>query len=170
MKIPRAAVVWFICITVSGCDHPHKKNNLSSDTTKSGNKIVPYLDEDVSMINLIATPEKYKGRQIRTIGYLNLEFEGNGIYLHKDDCEHGIPKNGLWIEMTMDSVQLPQIKKCIKNYVLIEGTFDLDEGHMGAFSGSIKNITRLEIWHSGIVDPPIKKRDTVRFPPPLHKT
>jgi hypothetical protein len=169
MKSSHAAVVLFICITVSGCDHQNKKNNLLSDTTKKSNKTVLYLDKDVSMISLIATPEKYEGRQIRIIGYLNLEFEGNGIYLHKDDYEYGIPKNGLWVEMSMDSIQLPQIKKCIKNYVLIEGTFDLGEGHMGAFSGSIKNITRLEVWHRGKVNPPIKKRDFVRFPPLLRK-
>lgn len=42
------------------------------------------LVEGVSLIQLIATPEQYHGKMIEVIGYLNLEFEGNGItYIKK---------------------------------------------------------------------------------------
>jgi hypothetical protein len=164
MKAIYPVIISFLCIATWGCNNSQKKINTPSDTTIKKNQVVRYFDEDVSLINVIATPEKYKGRKIRVIGYLNLEFEGNGIYLHKDDYENGIAKNGLWVEMSRDSIQLPQIKKCIENYVLIEGTFDLSKGHMGAFSGSIKNITRLEIWHSdNNVRPPLKTH-MVQFP------
>jgi hypothetical protein len=41
------------------------------------------LVEEVSLIQLIATPERYHGKFVEVIGYMNLEFEGNAIYLHK---------------------------------------------------------------------------------------
>ena len=37
----------------------------------------------VSLIRLIANPEKYHGKKIQVTGYINLEFEGDAIYLHK---------------------------------------------------------------------------------------
>jgi hypothetical protein len=151
---------------LSNCNRSKNKVNISIDTATNGNKISQSAQKDVSLINLIATPEKYNGRQIRIIGYLNLEFEGNGIYLHKDDYDNGISKNGLWVEMSMDSTRLPEIKKSIKKYVLMEGTFDLSGGHMGAYSGSIKDITRLEIWRSVTPQPPTKHA-TVRFSKPI---
>ncbi len=31
-----------------------------------------------------------------------MEFEGNAIYLHRDNYEHSILKNGLWVEASED--------------------------------------------------------------------
>jgi len=33
------------------------------------------IKDNLSLINLIATPEKYNGKRIQVIGYLHLEFE-----------------------------------------------------------------------------------------------
>jgi hypothetical protein len=35
----------------------------------------------VSLIQLIANPEKYDGKQVAVVGFLRLEFEGNALYL-----------------------------------------------------------------------------------------
>ena len=40
---------------------------------------------DVSMVQLLATPEKYDGKLVRVIGVGNLEFEGNYLSLNKED-------------------------------------------------------------------------------------
>lgn len=53
--------------------------------------------QDVSLIQLIAQPEKFEGKRVRFIGFLRIEFEGNAIYLHREDFDHGITKNGLWL-------------------------------------------------------------------------
>lgn len=101
----------------------------------------------VSIINLISTPEKYHNKRIQVIGYLNLEFEGNAIYLHKEDYKKSIASNGFWVDFTEESwtnINNFKINKC---YVLIEGTFDMDSfGHMGLWSGTIKDITRVVKW------------------------
>jgi hypothetical protein len=101
---------------------------------------------DVSMINLIATPEKYHDKKIRVIGYLNLEFEGNAIYLHKEDFDRSILRNAFWVDFS-EKIAQTQRHQCSRKYVLIEGTFDMkSHGHMGLFSGTINAITRLDIW------------------------
>ncbi|MES2109406.1 MAG: hypothetical protein V4577_11690 [Bacteroidota bacterium] len=120
---------------------------------------------DVSMISLIANPNKYKGKKVRLIGYLNLAFESDGLYLHEEDYLHGLTKNALWIEILRDSLAKPSVRKCIKHYVLVEGTFSELQGHMSAFSASIENITRLEPWNEGGTPAPPTQHYKVLFPP-----
>ena len=100
---------------------------------------------DVSLVQLIANPKSYDGKVVRVIGFVRLEFEGNAIYLHQDDYKHGIPKNGLWIDVT-DNMRKKKADFDQK-YVLLEGTFDVnDTGHMGLWSGSIQKISRCQVW------------------------
>ncbi len=102
---------------------------------------------DVSLIKLIANPEKYNGKTIQVIGYLNLEFEGNAIYLHKEDYENGLTRNGFWVDFSKDIQSKKTLKDYSKRYVIIVGTFDMKElGHMSLFGGGFKNISRLDIW------------------------
>lgn len=53
-----------------------------------------YADEfqDVSVIQLISTPELFNGKDVRVIGFLHLEFEGDAVYVHRDDFDHAIEK------------------------------------------------------------------------------
>jgi hypothetical protein len=93
----------------------------------------------VSLVNLIANPEKYDGKRVSVKGFLALEFEGNALYLHKEDFDNRLYKNGLWYAgETLES------KKYDRKYVNIEGTFSAAErGHMGLWSGTLKDVDRL---------------------------
>jgi len=100
---------------------------------------------NVSLVQLIANPKDYHGKVVRVIGFVRLEFEGNAIYLHQEDYEHDITKNGLWIDVT-DDIREKQ-KDYDQKYVLLEGTFNANEtGHMGLWSGSIQKISRFQVW------------------------
>ena len=101
----------------------------------------------VSLIQLIANPKKYHNKKVQIIGFMNLQFESNGIYLHKEDAEHLITNNGLWLSFLFSN-DLKTGKEDLNNkYVLIEGLFDMKmRGHFGMWSGSIKNITRCDEW------------------------
>lgn len=102
---------------------------------------------DVSMIQLIANPHSYEGKRIRLIAFLNLEFEGNALYLHREDFEHAIPNNAIWISLTDRQEQTSG--KLSGGYVLVEGVFNAeDRGHFGMFSGSIEKVTRLSAWRN----------------------
>jgi hypothetical protein len=125
-------------IVDSGC---MKEDNMHF---KKG--VISSKDFNVSIVSLIATPEKYHERRVQVEGYLNLEFEGNAIYLHKEDYEKGLTKNGFWVEFS-DKLSKTEINKLNKGYVLIEGTFNSEShGHMGLFGGEIYEITRIIKW------------------------
>ena len=102
-------------------------------------------DDQVTLLRVLAQPEKYDGQTIQVIGYLHIEFEGNGLYLHKEDFDHGIIGNMIWVNTTEDMQK--RLKEINDKYVIIRGVFDSkNHGHMGLFSGTITKITRCEAW------------------------
>jgi hypothetical protein len=91
----------------------------------------------ISLVQLIATPEKFDGATVAVIGYLRLEFEGNGLYLHEEDYKQQIYKNAIWVSLS------PTLAKAradfSDHYVLAVGTFDAKHnGHLSQFSGELK--------------------------------
>jgi hypothetical protein len=100
---------------------------------------------DVSMIQLIANPERYDGSPIRLIAFMHLEFEGDALYLHREDYEKSLHENAIWIRLTDEQMRTSQ--KLSGGYVLVEGTFRAkDRGHFGMFAGSVDNIARIQSW------------------------
>src|SRR6185295_1411546 len=41
--------------------------------------------ESISIVRLLGAPEQYDGKKVQITGFMNLEFEGNAIYLSKAD-------------------------------------------------------------------------------------
>lgn len=102
---------------------------------------------DVTLVQLIANPEKFDGKLVRVIGFLRLEFEGNVLYLHREDYENAILGDGIWVDTTPEIMK--QSKTLNMRYVLLVGIFSAnDRGHMGMWSGTIKKIRRAELWRS----------------------
>jgi len=92
-----------------------------------------------SIIDLIANPDLFDGKRIRTFGYIHFEFEGNGIYLHHEDYARSLYANGLWVNLAQNVSRA----ECQDRYALVEGTFRArDRGHLGLWSGAIGEITR----------------------------
>lgn len=106
-----------------------------------------YAEEprDVSIIQLITNPEQFDGKLVRVIGFMHLEFEGDAVYLHREDFEYSIQKNSLAIDLS-DS-QGRMWGKLNNRYVIIEGRFSsIAQGHFGARSGSLRDVSRLGNW------------------------
>ena len=104
------------------------------------------VPQRTSIVQLIATPEKYEGKMVAITGYVHLEFEGNGIYLHKDDYQYGLHSNGLWLNVQ---------KKCesrgknsfTDGYAYVIGRFtSTRQGHMGLWSGEIQDVKSCSSW------------------------
>jgi hypothetical protein len=133
--------------TIVGCSG--KASELGKNSASTGaalpSKPQPAEVTDVSLIQLVATPERFHGKFVRVIGHVRLEFEGNAIYLHHDDLKYGLTKNGLWLDVT-DQIRKERDKYTDK-YVLVEGTFNSqNHGHMGMNSGAIESIKRFQAW------------------------
>jgi hypothetical protein len=102
--------------------------------------------EDVSLIQLIANPQAYDHKRVRIIGYLHLEFEGNAIYLHREDFDYGLTKNAIWINVPGNMTE-EQMKLVNDSYVICTARFRAGrQGHMGMNSGEFYEVTRLETW------------------------
>jgi hypothetical protein len=95
-----------------------------------------------SLLQLISNPERWNGKQVRVIGYLRLEFEGNAIYAYKEDAQLGRSAHALWIDTNGECSRGLSGK-----YVLVAGKFDGTRyGHLGGYPGTITQINRCEEW------------------------
>ena len=97
-----------------------------------------------SIVQLLARPEVFDSKRVRVTGFIHFEFEGNGIYLHREDYEQRLYSNGLWVQL---NERYKPVVPCQNRYVLIEGLFEgRNQGHMGLWSGAITDITRCINW------------------------
>jgi hypothetical protein len=100
----------------------------------------PSQPSDLSMISLISNPERLDGQRVRLHGYVHFEFEGDAVYLSREDMEHHLYKNGLWVSLAKQISPA----SCQDTYALIEGTFRAEKGHMSLWSGAVTEIARCE--------------------------
>src|SRR5678815_3770993 len=57
----------------------------------------------VSLVQLIATPERYDGKLVTAVGYLSYgSADGDTLYLGKEACENGVLENSLWLARTRE--------------------------------------------------------------------
>jgi hypothetical protein len=162
--ILRASIITALLIaTFAGCSREGSRAASDAVATSRGGQLPaarcemvardngPCILWEPSLIELIARPELYDGRRVRVIGFVNFEFEGNGLYLSREDWRQSIARNGLWInaleDFEGDSGALPRPNQ---RYVIVEATFRGGPGgHFGMWSGSLDSVTRLEPWGVG---------------------
>lgn len=99
----------------------------------------------VSLVQLLANPEKFDGQVVRFHGVTNIEFEGEAVYLSKEHWKHTVTSCALWLDI---SEELRESRKWTNGrYMVLEGTFDKgNRGHMGLFMGTLKDI-KLFVLH-----------------------
>jgi hypothetical protein len=137
-------ILTILLLTLTHLSFSQKNENSEEKVTE-----IEYAsNHTLSLINLISTPEKYHGKKVQVIGYLNLEFEGNGLYLHKEDYEYSIYSNGFWVSFDKNTIQKIVDEKLNNEYVLLVGVFNMNKrGHMGLWSGEIEQINRIIKWN-----------------------
>jgi hypothetical protein len=107
-----------------------------------------FVGEEASLAVIIADPLERDGETVRTYGFLNFEFEGNALYLHEEDFLQALSRNAIWVSRP-DFLDDRSAGEVSQKYVMIEGTFDADDqGHLGAYSGTLSNVTRIAYWPS----------------------
>lgn len=118
-----------------------------SETPNSANQYA----KDVTMIQLIATPEKYDGELVRVKGVSSFDFEESSISLNKEDFKYRLG-NSIWIELGERAISYEEAYQYNGEYVIVEGIFDKDDrGHLDMHCGSIKNISRYELWDVNLI-------------------
>jgi hypothetical protein len=136
--------ILLLTISLNACGQ--KKKDSVDETEMKPYQLLD-IQENVSLVKLIANPEKYNGKRIQVIGYLHLEFEGNAIYLHEEDFKRRISANSFWVEFSSKLTKKRDLNKFNDKYVIIIGTFNVNEkGHMRMFGGTLDDIVRLDLW------------------------
>ena len=102
------------------------------------------LDRLVSLIQIIANPNSFDQKKISVKGYAVLEFESKALYVNELDAKHGVTRNAVWLAVN-DAIYA-QRARFHRRWVFVEGTFNAAKrGHLGLTSGSIEDITRIEV-------------------------
>jgi hypothetical protein len=97
-----------------------------------------------SLAPLLKTPQRYDKKYVRVAGYLNLEFEGNALYLQKRDYDQHTIGKCFWVNFSDQLIKDKQLASYSGRYVILDGVFDMaSKGHMGVFAGEIQQINRL---------------------------
>lgn len=101
--------------------------------------------EWVSMIQLIATPERYEGKVVILTGHLRFGFEESVLYFHNEDAEVMNTQNALWLPLG-DENHTGKYSDLDKETVCVKGRFKSGrQGHAGGFSRGIDEIESIEL-------------------------
>lgn len=99
----------------------------------------------IGMIPLLAAPQKYDGKVIRTRGFLNLRFECDSLWLHREDLQASLLKNSFALSLTQK--QREEFKSLNHTYVMVQGILhSKGPDNPGLASGTISDITMVHGW------------------------
>jgi len=93
----------------------------------------------ISLVRLIARPEIYHERVVRTAGVLGLDFEGTALYLSEVDYARRLLPNSIWL--TLEQEQVEGYRALEGRYVIVEGRFSKTRhGHFNLYVGSVDTV------------------------------
>jgi hypothetical protein len=95
----------------------------------------------ISIVTLLAEPVSKIPQRVQVAGFLVLEFEGQALYLHKDDYEQQLVRNAIRIALTPE--QEKEYKALSGGYVLVEASFKKVPNSEDIFTGSLFNVRRM---------------------------
>jgi hypothetical protein len=132
----------------SGERHGDSRGDFRSDRAETA------ADESsrelpASLIRILVYPDRYDGKTVSVAGYLRTEFEGTAIYLSREDEQHMMLCNAVWVSFEGNAMKMDDEKITTEfdgKYVYLSGVFDkAGTGHFGRYQGTIKNITLLRV-------------------------
>ena len=100
----------------------------------------PVGDDRVSLVALIANPPAYDGRHVAVTGYLNLEFEGDALYLGKEAFDAFQTEDAIWLDgPKFGGKGDRQARRALtRHWVTAYGVFRADRKGMGhSYAGTL---------------------------------
>jgi hypothetical protein len=100
---------------------------------------------NVSLIQLIANPDKFHGKLVRIKGFLVVESEHSAIFMSLDDAEMQILANAISLGGELAGVEGSEETYGSGRWMLVEGIFKANEQGTGTqYGGLIDNLSRVE--------------------------
>jgi hypothetical protein len=100
----------------------------------------------VSIVTLLAQPASNTPKRVQVSGFLVLDFEGQALYLHREDYQEGMTRNA--IRMALLPEQLKQYKDFAGSYVWIEASFIKRRNSEDIFTGSLFDVREIRSTNS----------------------
>lgn len=99
----------------------------------------------VSVMELIATPDRFDGKLVWVTGFLDLNLEGDVLYLHREDYQNLLRQNAIWVDTTEEMGK--NRAGLNTKYVRILGTFRAGpRGNDRTLVGGITQIKEAKLW------------------------
>ena len=152
IRISRSRLFAVISVVVvllgSSCRDSQRTEKRPSEK-KDGNSEIrvvryPNVDSIVSLVEILASPDKYDGNYVLVKGFFRNAFENVGVYLNRESAEYGITSNAIWVETSdarvgVDGDETLRDGMFDGTYVAIEGYYNKAElGHCGLFQGTLE--------------------------------
>jgi hypothetical protein len=81
----------------------------------------------VSLIQVVADPERFEGELIRVTGYLILSEAENTLYVSSEDADFNNLHSGVYVDRNVSPRMLKELEGASMRHVLIEGTLQIEE-------------------------------------------
>ena len=94
----------------------------------------------LSLVALLSRPQDFDGKAVQVAGYGHFEFEGNALYLHREDLERGVVTNSIRLDVPEDDPFLPFNDQ----YVIVAGVFRATPGQGAIRSGTLTALFRYD--------------------------
>lgn len=124
------------------------KKYLVPDSQGRTDPLFSDLRSNISLIELIANPQKFDNKPVRTYGFASIEFEQQSLFVHETDKSYAITLNGIEIDTHNGKWENSKTPPELFNnkWVLIEGVFS-NNRHQGPpyYSGIIRDIWRIQV-------------------------
>lgn len=119
-----------------GCEGPKDRAATNSEAQRRA--------QPVSLIQLIASPDRFDGRLVRVQGFGVIQYEAMGVFHSAEDADYGNTKDGIWLEL--DTEQVGRYRHASGREIIVEGIFSEGmKGHLSAWSGALTKVRRLEV-------------------------
>ena len=100
----------------------------------------PRNTQEISMIQLIANPDKFDGKSISVTGFFAPNWEGDSLYHDDNAYSNSVVSDSIWLDRTEHAPEFKKEELELK-YVKIMGTFHLgDRGRLRGRVGGISDI------------------------------
>jgi hypothetical protein len=94
-----------------------------------------------SIVTLLAQPASNIVKRVQVAGFLVLDFEGEALYLHKEDYQEGLTRNA--IRMALTPEQMKQYQNLAGSYVSIEASFIKRRNSEDIFTSSLFDVKEI---------------------------
>jgi hypothetical protein len=144
----RASVAAAIAVAGCGRAATSGRSRPTAEIGEGGKQLTAKSDGNwCSLIQVLARPDAYHGREIVVEGYLEVKFEGTAIYLSREDAEYNLTRNGFWVSLRdspLEATVWEIARQFHGQYVRIEGIFDAEDcGFHDDWAGSFDKITMI---------------------------